>query len=201
MKKSLLVIICFLFVVTGNSFCQVSATTPQNVAIGDLYTFDDGTCGIVFYINGEHGLVVSMKSAKMKWSTGKFARKDIPDVPNICEALPIVLECGEGAKYSKPIYDITQSPAVEWCYSLGDGWYLPSGNELCYLLSTANARSVHSGPISKALKKNGGTSLQKGWYWSSTECNKKDAVNIDDDGGVATEEKKEKNLVRAVRAF
>ena len=194
MKKVILVLF-------GLALCLSTLTAQESIGVGYIYTFDDGSQGVIFYTDGEHGLVVSMQDTKAQWCTSKYAKTDIPDLPNNCEAKPKISQLGEGATYSKAIDELVYSPAVRWCYSLGEGWYLPSGNELCYLFDIANKQKIHSGLISKALRRNGGKALQKGWYWSSSECDRKNAVNIDEDGDIATELKKLKNLVRAVRAF
>ena len=170
-------------------------------SVGDLYTFADGSMGIVFYTDGEHGLVVSMKGAEGKWCSRKNAKKDIYDLPNRCDADPVLKQIGEGAAYSASMLEAVQSPIVAWCYSLGQGWYLPSANELSHLLYYANDSKVHGGVISKSLRKNGGQALQKGWYWSSTECGRERSVNVSEEGDAFTEEKTIKNLVRAVREF
>ena len=201
MRKFILVFIGITILFFSKAFCQTATTPSEGIDIGSLYMFEDGSRGIVFYAEGEHGLVVSLNATTAKWCSGKLARMDIPEVPNRCDALPRIIKIGEGEQYSRYIYDTTQSPAVAWCFSHGDGWYLPSSDELCYLLKDANAGKIHLGPISKALKKNGGKGLAKGWYWTSSECDKKNVVNIDEDGDYATELKTEKNLVRAIRAF
>ncbi len=190
-----------IFVLVSFILCFGTMMAQESIGVGYVYTFDDGSRGVIFYTDGEHGLVVSMTDTKAQWCTRKYAKIDIFDLPNNCEAKPKISQLEEGAAYSKAIHDFAYSPAVQWCYSHGAGWYLPSGNELSYLFNIANRQKIHSGSISKALRRNGGKALQKGWYWSSSECDRKNAVNIDEDGDVATELKKLKNLVRAVRAF
>ena len=50
-----------LFLLLGN----ISLKAQQNYKIGDIYTFDDNTKGIVFYVDTDgHGLVVSMEQEK-----------------------------------------------------------------------------------------------------------------------------------------
>ncbi len=110
--------------------------------------------------------------------------------------------------------------AVAWCLSLGDGWYLPSAEELSYLFRIANV-VCNNTSINGVIAQNGGTPLVSGWYWSSSEKNKTSAINVyfgsasDDKNGIfwralgmkpqnawATGESKDKELyVRAIRQF
>ena len=173
----------------------------QSIGIGRIYTFEDGSKGVIFYTDGEHGLVVSMGETKGSWCDRKFQKKDIYELTNQCDEGPEKLQFGEGAPFSQAIYNTTHSPIVAWCYSLGKGWYLPSANELHHLFYYANDSKDHGGLISVSLRKNGGKALQKGWYWSSSECKREEAVNVSENGDTATELKKVKNLVRAIRAF
>ena len=173
----------------------------QSICVGRVYTFEDGSKGVIFYTDGEHGLVVSMVGTKCSWCEGNFAKKDIYELPNQCDEGSEKLQLGEGEAFSQIIHNALHSPIIIWCYSLGTGWYLPSANELHHLFYYANDAKVRGSIISTALKKNGGQALQKGWYWSSSECNREEAVNVSEDGDTGTELKKVKNLVRAIRAF
>jgi hypothetical protein len=65
-------------------------------------------------------------------------------------------------------------PAFKWCADLGEGWYLPSIEELkVFTLNTA----IHDA-VNRTLIARGGTKLydkgERGWYWSSTEDNRPD---------------------------
>ena len=64
-------------------------------------------------------------------------------------------------------------PAFKWCADLGEGWYLPSIDELkTFTLNDA----VHDA-ANRTLIARGGTKLynrgERGCYWSSTEYNYK----------------------------
>ena len=205
MRKEIVLTILASLVLSTVAMAQEDVAEQEEAkampTVGDVYTFADGSQGVVFYTDGEHGLAVSMKGTEGKWCSGKFAKKDIYDLPNRCDADPVLKQIGEGAAYSESMLEAVQSPIVAWCYSLGQGWYLPSANELSHLLYFANDSKVHGGVISKSLRKNGGHALQKGWYWSSTECSRDRAVNVSEEGDASTEEKTTKNLVRAVREF
>ena len=63
-------------------------------------------------------------------------------------------------------------PAFKWCADLGEGWYLPSLEELKrFTLDNA----VHDA-VNRTLTSKGGVKLfnrdDLRWYWSSTESNK-----------------------------
>ena len=55
-------------------------------------------------------------------------------------------------------------PAFVWCKSLGDGWYIPSVNELRELLIIGSGNT-----FTQAIVKNKATRFSGGKYLSSTE--------------------------------
>ena len=129
---------------------------------------------------------------------------DIPDIPNTDSYQATISQIGEGAQYTAAILrhmPAYLSPAASWCASLGEGWYLPTATELFYLFRIANAGLESKGIISQALTENGGAGLYGGWYWSCTEANRTEALNVSTRGSVDTENKSEENSVRAIRAF
>lgn len=177
-----------------------------DLQVGQLQTFPDGSQGIVFFVDGKgHGLVVSLRETKAKWDTGKKKHMlDIPEIPNASHAQPFVTEFGEGKQFTAAILRHLPSylsPAASWCAAQGEDWYLPSATELFFLLRVANEGREDKGAISKAITATGGTKLKGGWYWSSTEANRTEAINISEGGSLAAEEKSEENSVRAIRAF
>ena len=98
-------------------------------------------------------------------------------------------------------------PAFKWCADLGEGWYLPSIEELkVFTLNTA----IHDA-VNRTLIARGGTKLydkgESGRYWSSTELNKEYSgyfcawrVNMDS-GGTSYYRKYNYYYVRGVSAF
>ena len=65
-------------------------------------------------------------------------------------------------------------PAFKWCADLGEGWYLPSIEELKAFTINDTVRNA----VSRTLKAKGGEAIyNKGdsykWYWSSTESSEK----------------------------
>ena len=198
--------------------------------IGGLIIFPDGSRGVIFYLdNHGHGLAVSLDGTKAKWEdvNNKSNCHDNPFLPN--EDGVKLLTYKQGINNTSVIIQslgIEQAPAAAWCVQKGDGWYLPSAGELWYLFSVENAlKSANNsqessekkgffkkiadtigdafiaGPISQALMLNGGQMLKNDWYWSSTENDKDEAINVSSSGRMSSEDKIEILSVRAIRAF
>lgn len=97
--------------------------------IGELYR-NGPVKGIVVLVNdlGRHGLIVSLEEANLPWSTleGKMRREigasSLSDGEENMKAVEKYI--GEHGLAWKDF------PAFEWCRNLGDGWYLPSLNEM-----------------------------------------------------------------------
>lgn len=185
---------------------NVNKTPGAADGIGDIYTFPDGSRGVVFYkSNDGHGLVVSLYSSQTKWENVNRSRDchDIPALPNLKGSKNLTFRLGE--KYTNDIIaalGATQAPAAYWCTQQGNGWYLPSDGELWYLFTVANERACERGRISVALMQAGGESLSSSeWYWSSTENDNDEALNVTCSGLVSWENKYSMLLVRAIRAF
>lgn len=178
----------------------------SDYTVGALLTFPDGSQGIAYYVDGEgHGLAVSLKETKAKWDISrKRDMLDIPEIPNIENAYPYISEIGEGEEYTAAILRHLPTylcPAAYWCTSLGEGWYLPTASELSYLMRNANMGREEEGPISRAIIANGGDVIDGGWYWSCSESERTEALNVSDKGSVSSENKSEENAVRAIKAF
>jgi len=191
---------------------EYSSPNPKNTSswvdlqVGALMTFSDGTQGIVFYSDDKgHGLVVSLKETRAKWDLNrKKDMIDIPEIQNSENAFPYISQLGEGAEHTAAILRHLPSylcPAAYWCTAIGEGWYLPTASELVYLLRVANGGQEEKGPISLAITTHGGTKIDGGWYWTSSETDRTEVLNISDSGSVSTENKSEENAVRAIRAY
>ena len=90
---------------------------------------------------------------------------------------------------------ITDSPAKVWVTGLGSGWYWPSIDELELLF---NNRFY----VNKGLAAVGGTLLEYGDYWSSTEFDDLQASSLFfKEGHVYTGNKTGLGTIRAIRAF
>lgn len=166
-----------------------------NGKIGELITFPDGTQGVVFYFENGRGLAVSLTERELKWDANR-KREDILALDNTDENNhPFIY--GEGNKNTQAIIQQlgTNAEAANWCTRLGEGWYMPSSGELYYLMTVSKKGTALYNKLNSL-----GARLN-GWYWASTEHNKKEAMNVSDGGTVFTEDKDSEVKVRAIRAF
>lgn len=166
----------------------------QRSRVGDVKVFQDGSRGVVFYMEGGRGLAVSLTEAEMQWDQGR--RNDIPYLPNMDEDNhPFIF--GQGQTYTQSIiqYCGSNARAAYYCIQQGMDWYLPSSGELYYLVMSAKEGSAVYNSLNSL-----GAKLS-GWYWTSTEYNKNEAINISSGGSVHTEDKDGEAKVRAIRAF
>jgi hypothetical protein len=165
--------------------------------VGDLKIFSDGTQGIVFYMDQEgKGLAVSLDESEMVWdaSNNYF---DINTLKNLKQDNH-GFYYGEGKTNTQKIiqYLGSNAYAANWCFMYGDDWYLPSVGEMYYLVINSKKGSL----VANSLKTNGGGRIS-GWYWTSSEHDRQEALNVSDGGTVHTEDKDEDANVRAIRAF
>ena len=179
------------------------ATTTAPYKVGDYY--NDGVReGVVFEVSkdGKNGKIVSMEQADLQWLSDSAEQKRLIGADSRAD----------GAYNMAKVKAIpgweTKYPAFKWCADLGEGWYLPSREELkVFTLNTA----IHDA-VNRTLKERGGTKLYDrggiGCYWSSTEGDYKYppsgfcAWRVDMDyGGTDLSNKNDYNYVRAVSAF
>lgn len=181
---------------------KLTSKTPveQKVAdgrLGNVVTFPDGTMGMVFYIGPDgRGLAVSLTEGEEPWDNSGRTN-DVVGLMNFeDEEESMVFGSGEG--FTRVICSSLgdQGRAAFWCRLQGDGWYLPSSGEF----NTLTNALKENPSLSKSLANAGGGEIS-GWYWSSSEHDKKEAWNVSGGGWTSTEKKKEKNKVRAIRAF
>lgn len=173
--------------------------------VGCHLIFPDGSHSVIFYLdNQNHGLAVSLDKYSAKWENVNKSRDchDLIKLPN--EDGSKTCTYGLGAYYTGNIIvelGKFNAPAAAWCCQHGKDWYLPSAGELWYLLAVANNQANIQGQISKALERVGGQPLIYGWYWSSTENDKDEAINVSSLGSLSSEDKIKMLNVRAIRAF
>lgn len=185
-----------LFLLLGN----ISLKAQQNYKIGDIYTFDDNTKGIVFYVDTDgHGLVVSMEQEKGRWEeeSNYVYCQDIVNIPN--EELPC-LEYNQGLGMIYTSYILEQlgnvKPiAAKYSRNKGVDWYLPSAAEM-YQLMIANKDKT----IDNCLKENDCKKISN-WYWTSSEHSAGDAWRINKEGKLKRSSKLAFRYVKAVRKF
>ena len=117
---------------TGPAVDKVVVTKPAEeeiYGIGDIYD-KNGIKGVVVMLTdgGRHGLVMSLDEACLAWS----------NLPRKQQKAVGASDRHDGAKNMEAVAKYIaennlswkQFPAFEWCRAKGDGWYLPSINEL-----------------------------------------------------------------------
>lgn len=200
MKKIIFALCIFFF--SSSVFAQ-----EKESLVGTLKVFEDGSKGVVFHDFGNgHGIAVSIDEVEVCWYPAK-TNKTMQDINGIINTqAPTFVndpDCGE-ANTKAIVEQLGRegSPAVLWCLSHGDGWYLPCAGGLRYMLVVANKGEGDQGPISIAIEKNGGQGITSNWYWSSSEMSARKAFNVSRSGSsVSDEQKSEYVAVRAFRNF
>ena len=148
--------------------------------IGELVTIN-GVQGIVFQ-NSPVVKIVSVKETTANWSTD-YETTNARDKDNGKANMDkIKYISGWQTKY----------PTFKWCADYGDGWYLPSLNEL-------KAIYAHKYEINKVLLANNLQILGSNncWLWCSTETNTNHAYSINFSNGNSLN-KNGNYIVRAV---
>lgn len=178
--------------------------------VGDLYD-GNGVKGVVFKVSddGLHGLLVSLDEAMLPWSL--FRKGDLCTV-GASDSADGRANMEAVARYiAEKGLSWDDFPAFKWCREQGEGWYLPSIDELLVLGNSFNGGTrVHydrqaRNRFNDALKEHGGKRMDRlVYYFSSTELNEKEAhtTHMDMKPPYVVEiPKYNKFLVRAVHAF
>ncbi len=117
----------------------------QTYKIGDLYDVN-GVKGIVFRVDdsGQHGLIMSLDDCGDSWCVTKLNKKDAKheSIPTDTEAF----DENDGAKNMEVIEKYVNETGISWDYfplmkwakELGEGWYIPSKNELWDIIKFVN---------------------------------------------------------------
>ena len=138
--------------------------------VGDYY--NDGTKeGVVFEVSadGQHGKIVSMTQSSecLDWSS------DEVEVQRLIGAASKSNGDYNMAKVKTVANWQSKYPAFKWCADLGEGWYLPSIEELKkFTLDDAIYDAVNRTLTSKGGEKLFNPGDECRWYWSSTEYNR-----------------------------
>lgn len=106
-----------------------SAASEIIYNVGDIYD-KDGVKGIVvvLYDGGRHGLVMSLDEACLSWCTLHRKKIKKTGADNRLDGLANMKAI---EKYiADNNYSWHDFPAFEWCRAKGEGWFLPSINEL-----------------------------------------------------------------------
>ena len=140
-------------------------TSAQIYHVGDLYTAEDGSKGIVFYVFPDgSGWAVALQNLPDKpWIPPPYA--DIPNLPNLNGEYPQTL-LADTAGYSNTQIIREFVGAGAQCAAnavdFENGWYLPAIGQLCILHAQLPL-------IEQSLLSAGGSSLVGIDYFSSSE--------------------------------
>ena len=174
--------------------------TKATYSIGDYYN-ENGKEGVVFEVSadGKHGKIVSMteSAAGFQWSSDKTEQKRLIGAYSESDGAYNMAKVK-----ARPDWQ-SKYPAFKWCADLGEGWYLPSKEELLAIYKNKDKLNP------KLTDK-----LSEGWYWSSTEDSRQDIFDaifgvydicawlVDMNGGnTYNPYKRNDGYVRAVSAF
>ena len=158
---------------TGVSI-EIDAFDPaiaSQYEIGTIYEVD-GVKGVIFAIK-EHPssgtlfcYILSLDEEDLPWST-EYA--DL-SYANSAWGAWITEDIFHPSRDNK---DINNYPAFKWCVEHGDGWFLPSQDEMLWMWEAVsggthkfNSPSVEK--FNKVITDNGGEPFQETFYWSST---------------------------------
>ena len=173
--------------------------------VGDYYN-ENGKQGVVFEVSadGQHGKIVSMTQStnRLRWASDEAEQKRLIGADSKTDGAYNMAKVKAVANWQ------SKYPAFKWCADLGEGWYLPSIEELKKFTSDD---AVHDA-VNRTLTSKGGEKLfNRGdwvWYWSSTEYNRRYktgefcACIVHMRDGLASSDGKGDNVyVRAVSAF
>lgn len=156
----------------------VAESKKGEYSIGSIYD-KNGIKGVVvmLYEGGNHGLVMSLDEVCLAWC--KLHRKKTKMVGANSKTDGMANMAAVERYIAENGLSWSDFPAFEWCRSKGDGWYLPSINELWSAGTMYLGGSRMAG--SRRFRKNfntgvieaGGTPLSNiMFYHSSTEDNK-----------------------------
>lgn len=178
--------------------------------IGDLYD-RDGVRGIVCCLSEDktHGLVMSLDEICLRWS--EFRKPDLR-ATGVVERSDGMLNMEAMERYiAENGLSWEDFPAFKWCREKGDGWYLPSIDELLSIGHNYNGGNRMTNnrqarnKFNDTLKENGGEKFDRlMYYFSSTELDEKIALTTYmgiEPPYVIEIPKYNKFLVRAVHRF
>ena len=166
MKKVLLIYL-FLQLMSGWTLAQV-------YHVGDLFTAEDGSQGIVYYTFPDgSGWVVALQDCPLLPLLSINSNQDIPNLPNSNGSMTLLQDT---AGYSNTQIIRNYVGAGAQCginnIDFEHGWYLPASGQLSMLYAQLPL-------IETALMAAGGTTLDMNAYCSSTEQGVNQWWNID----------------------
>ncbi len=187
-----------------------SDPAPRQYKAGDYYERGD-VRGVVFHVeeDGWHGTIISLDEIMLPWCVFSKANAFVVGADDLKDGqanMEAVERCI--AEHGLSWADF---PAFEWCRGQGEGWYLPSIDEMLVAGHCFNGGSrVHynrkaRNRFNDTLKEHGGKRLDRiAYYFTSTETDARQAyaTHMDMEPPYSLEiPKHNRFLVRAVRKF
>lgn len=149
--------------------------------IGEYYDFN-GIKGVVCVLSddGLHGLLISVDEIYLHWSEFRKSDLCLVGADNRMDGSVNMEKVAAYIAENKLTWD--DFPAFKWCRDKGEGWYLPSIDELLNIGNNYNggmrvqfSRQARN-RFNDALRDNGGKRMDRlVYYFSSTEKDEKDA--------------------------
>ena len=148
--------------------------------------------GMLYNENGVKGVIFAIKEHKASGTMFCYVMSmDEEDLPWSHEQVDLrYANSAWGAWITEDIFhpgrdnrDINNYPAFKWCVEHGDGWFLPSQEEMEWMWdAVSGGQHKFEAPTvaeyNKVLTENGGEPLQETFYWSSTGLDSTSSVAI-----------------------
>ena len=108
---------------------KIAESEEQTYTIGEIYE-KDGVKGVValLYDGGKHGVIMSLDEACLEWCSIHRKKTKLTGANNRTDGVANMLAIEQFI--AKNNLSWSDFPAFEWCRNKGEGWYLPSLNEL-----------------------------------------------------------------------
>lgn len=166
-------------------------------AFAEIAKYNDSFTEIVGY--DKYCYLFSMDQVYIEWSTENVQCNAMNPKDGAKNMISIAYQDSTYAKY----------PAAKWCADHGEGWYLPSSNELHMMWDAiSGGNHVFTDPtvaaFNKTLTDNGGNVIEETFYWTSNEVSESHAevVCFSEGKGVCLDIlKAQKYDVRAIYKF
>ena len=148
--------------------------------------------GMLYNENGVKGVIFAIKEHKASGTIYCYVMSmDEEDLPWSYEQVDLhYANSTWGAWNTEDIFhpsrdnrDINNYPAFKWCVEHGDGWFLPSQEEMEWMWDAVSG-GTHKfeaptvAEYNKVLTENGGEPLQETFYWSSTALDSTSSVAV-----------------------
>ena len=148
--------------------------------------------GMLYNENGVKGVIFAIKEHKSSGTMYCYVMSmDEEDLAWSTEQVDLRYATGTwGAWITEDIFhpnrdnrDINNYPAFKWCVEHGDGWFLPSQDEMTWMWEsisggTYDFDSPTVAEYNKTLTENGGEPVAETYYWSSCGLDKTSAIAI-----------------------